>query len=232
MKGQIPTPALMRAVLDKESGLRSGKTIGQVVLMEIKKDRRTFLMTDTGVTVDPTLEQKQDLIESAVRISRKLGAASPRIAIMSATEKVNESLPDTLVADQLAKLSKRGIFDECVVEGPLSFDLAYATDAGEKKGVSGQVTGNADAMVFPRSPLSEPDSEGNHVHGRLPIWRDSHGDDTPGRLYVASRCCPDPPQFDRLCDTDPLIVKPRNFQQRHSYARSRSTCQFCSGHRQ
>ena len=149
MKGQLPTPSLMKAILDKEHGLRTGKTIGQVVLMEIAKDQRTFLMTDTGVTVSPTIEQKQDLIEATIAIAHQLGAVTPRVAIMSATEKVNPAFPDTLEAQQLVQRASDGSFGDCILEGPLSFDLAYAQEAGTKKGVSGEVTGSADAMVFP-----------------------------------------------------------------------------------
>lgn len=149
MKGQIPTPALMKAVLDKEHGLRTGKTICQVVLMEIAKDARRFLLTDTGVTVAPALHQKCDLIEAAVWVAQALGVASPRVALMSATEKVTPQLPDTLDAEELVQRAEQGDFGACQVQGPLSFDLAYAVDAGAKKGIAGEVTGAADALVFP-----------------------------------------------------------------------------------
>lgn len=149
MKGQIATPALMQAVLDKDQGLRTGKTICQVVLMEIAKDARRFLLTDTGVTVAPTLEQKCDLIEAAVSVAHALGSVCPRVALMSATEKVTPQLPDTLDAEELVRRGAQGVFGDCLVQGPLSFDLAYALDAGIKKGIAGDVTGAADALVFP-----------------------------------------------------------------------------------
>jgi phosphotransacetylase len=149
MKGQIATPSLMKAVLDKEQGLRTGKTICQVVLMEIERDQRSFLMTDTGVTIAPTLAQKAELISTAADVAQKLGCACPRIALMSATEKVTPALPDTLETDQLVQRAATGEFGNCQVQGPLSFDLAYAVDAGEKKGIGGAVTGAADAMIFP-----------------------------------------------------------------------------------
>jgi phosphotransacetylase len=149
MKGQISTPSLMKAVLDKEQGLRTGKTICQVVLMQVERDRRSFLLTDTGVTIQPTLEQKRQLIEQAVEAAHCLGCPRPRVALMSATEKVTSALPDTLETQQLVEEGSRGAFGECAVQGPLSFDLAYAADAGEKKQISGDVAGAADAMVFP-----------------------------------------------------------------------------------
>lgn len=149
MKGQIPTPSLMKAILDKEHGLRTGKTICQIVLMEIERDQRSFLMTDTGVTIQPTLEQKQQLIELIVETAQRLGAPTPRVALMSATEKVTQALPDTLETEQLVQQAQSGAFGQCLVQGPLSFDLAYASEAGQRKGVGGIVTGAADAMVFP-----------------------------------------------------------------------------------
>lgn len=149
MKGQIATPLLMKAVLDKEHGLRTGQTICQVVLMEIAKDQRSFLMTDTGVTIHPTLDQKKQLIELIVNTAQRLGASTPRVALMSATEKVTAALPDTLETEQLVKLGAEGAFGTCLLQGPLSFDLAYASEAGQRKGIGGEVTGAADAMVFP-----------------------------------------------------------------------------------
>lgn len=155
MKGQIATPALMKAVLARETGLRTERVIGQVVLMEIPRDQRRFLLTDTGITIQPTLAQKIDLLKSLAEVARALwdGPVSttnlPHIAVMSATEKPTEAMPDTLEAAELqAHASEYGL-GLCAVQGPLSFDLAYAADAGEKKRIAGSVIGSADAMLFP-----------------------------------------------------------------------------------
>ncbi len=154
MKGQIATPALMKAVLSRETGLRTAKVIGQVVLMEIPRDERRFLLTDTGITIQPTLAQKRDLLESLVTVATALQdpAAEPKlpaIAVMAASEKATEAMPDTLEAAELQQLYERGEITGCRVQGPLSFDLAYARDAGEKKRLDGAVIGAADAMLFP-----------------------------------------------------------------------------------
>jgi phosphate butyryltransferase len=153
MKGQIATPSLMKAVLARETGLRTDRCICQVVLMEIPRDRRRFLMSDTGITIQPTLDQKADILQSLVEVAgilREPGASDlPRIAAMAATEKPIESMPDTLEAAELARRSAAGEFSGCVVQGPLSFDLAYAVEAGEKKRIEGSVVGAADAMLFP-----------------------------------------------------------------------------------
>jgi phosphotransacetylase len=153
MKGQIATPALMTAVLSRETGLRTGRCICQVVLMEIPRDRRRSLLSDTGITVQPTLDQKADILQSLVEVSTVLAESGsserPRVAVMSATEKVAEAMPDTLEAAELTRQNASGDFSGCIVQGPLSFDLAYAADAGEKKKIEGGVVGAADAMLFP-----------------------------------------------------------------------------------
>lgn len=149
MKGQIATPDLMKAVLNKETGLRTNRVICQMVLMEVTRDQKTFLLTDTGITIAPTREQKEDLAAHLVETARSLGCVSPKIAVMSATEKVNAALADTLDAEHLTAQGKSGQWGECSVSGPLSFDLAYDRKAGEKKRLEDPVIGNADGMLFP-----------------------------------------------------------------------------------
>jgi phosphotransacetylase len=153
MKGQIATPALMKAVLSRETGLRTDRCICQVVLMELPRDSRKFLLSDTGITIQPTLDQKVDILTSMVSVATALhdgqGSEPCRIAVMSATEKVTESMPDTLDAAELMRRNREGDFPGCLVQGPLSFDLAYASDAGEKKRIEGSVVGAADGMLFP-----------------------------------------------------------------------------------
>lgn len=149
MKGQIATPALMAAVLDPAAGLRTGRVIGQIVLLEVPRHDRRFLLADTGVTIRPTLEQKADLLRSAVVVAHALGAEVPRVALMAATESVTDKMPDTLESAALQRRGQAGEFRRCVVQGPLSFDLACAADAADKKRIGGDVVGGADVMLFP-----------------------------------------------------------------------------------
>jgi phosphotransacetylase len=149
MKGRISTPSLMAAVLDPMCGLRTGRTVCQVVLMEIARDGRRFLMADTGITVKPKLRRRIDILRGAVDVAQALGAERPRVALMAATETVKLDMPETVEADELARRNRQGEFDDCLIEGPLSFDLAYAADAGARKGIEGQVVGAADVMIFP-----------------------------------------------------------------------------------
>jgi phosphotransacetylase len=148
MKGQIATPALMRAVLHPETGLRTGRVICQVVLMELRSGRR-FLLVDTGICIQPTLDQKCDILKSAVAVARALDCARPRVALMAATETVSEAMPETLEAAELQRRAQAGDFGDCDVQGPLSFDLAFTADAADKKRIGGPVVGAADVMLFP-----------------------------------------------------------------------------------
>ena len=149
MKGQIATPDLMRAVLDKEVGLRTSRALCQIVMMEITRDQRGFLLSDTGICIRPTLVQKQSILEDMIRVAQALGERQPKVALMAASEKVNEAMPDTLDAAPLMEFAQATANLTAIVEGPLSFDLAYAADAGDKKRVAGEVVGACDAMLFP-----------------------------------------------------------------------------------
>ncbi len=149
MKGQIATPELMRGVLDARQGLRTGRVVCQVVLMEIVRDARRFLLADTGICPRPTLAQKADVLQSAVSLARQLGEPRPRVAVMAATEKPTDSLPDTHESAHLARRGAAGEWGECDIQGPLSFDLAYAAEPGQRKGIAGPVSGAADVMLFP-----------------------------------------------------------------------------------
>ena len=149
MKGQLNTPDLIRAVLNADIGLRTGRTLCQVVLMEIPRDQRRFLLSDTGLCIEPNFRQKSEILDSVIDTAHRLNLAFPKVAVMSASEKVSESMPDTVDAAELHRLNVAGEFPGSVVEGPLSFDLAYAADAGDKKRIGGEVVGAADAMLFP-----------------------------------------------------------------------------------
>ena len=149
MKGQIATPDLMKAVLDRATGLRTSETIGQIVLMELPRDGRRMLLTDTGICIAPNKDEKRGLALQAVRVARGLGLAEPSVAFMGASEKANPNMPDTMESAELAAEFSSGALGPCKAAGPLSFDLAYADDAGHKKRIEGDVVGAADILVFP-----------------------------------------------------------------------------------
>jgi len=149
MKGKVATPDLMRAVLDPEIGLRAGKAICQVVLMEIPRDGRRFLLADTGVMIRPNFAKKAEILRNAAGVAHALGAAGPLVAMMAASETPTTAMPETVDAAEFQRRNRAGEFPGCVIQGPLSFDLAYAADAADKKRIEGPVVGAADVMVFP-----------------------------------------------------------------------------------
>jgi phosphate butyryltransferase len=149
MKGRVNTPTLLRAVLDPGEGLRTGRVVCQVVLMEIVRDLRRFLLADTGITIRPEIASKIEIMKSAVEVAQALGEPSPRVALMAATEKASVSMPETLHAAEIEHRNEAGEFPDCRIQGPLSFDLAYAADAADKKRIGGPVVGAADVMIFP-----------------------------------------------------------------------------------
>jgi phosphate butyryltransferase len=122
--------------------------ICQVVLLELRAGRR-LVLADTGICIQPTLEQKADILRSAADIARALGADRPRVAVMAASESVTEAMPETLDAAELQRRGQAGELGDCLVQGPLSFDLAFADDAAEKKRLGGTVPGAADVLLFP-----------------------------------------------------------------------------------
>jgi phosphotransacetylase len=153
MKGRISTPALLRAVLDPAAGLRTGRVVCQVVLMEVlareAAEARRFLLADTGIRIQPTFQQRIDILRSTVEVAQALGVERPRVALMAATETVNPSMPETVQAAELQRRNEAGEFPDCLIQGPLSFDLAYAPSVAGKKQVAGAVVGAADVMLFP-----------------------------------------------------------------------------------
>jgi phosphotransacetylase len=149
MKGQIPTPALMKAVLDPNSALRTERVICQVVMIELNGTARRFLLADTGICIQPTLAQKIDILRSAVTLAHSLGAECPRVAGMAATETPVASMPETLEAAELQRMNLAGEIAGCLVRGPLSFDMAIDADASAKKQRGDLEFGVADVMLFP-----------------------------------------------------------------------------------
>jgi phosphotransacetylase len=149
IKGRIATPELMRAILDPKGGLRTGLPIAQVVLMEVLRDRRRFLMADTGIIPHPEESQTLGIVRHVVEVAQALGVDRPRVALMAASESVSPHMPETERAAVLAEAIRDGAVPGCVAQGPLSFDLAYTADAAERKRVCGPDDFAADAMVFP-----------------------------------------------------------------------------------
>ncbi len=149
MKGRVSSPTLMEAIFDPEHGLRGERVVCQIVLMEIVPHARTFLLADTGVIVRPKVGTKADILREAVALAIALGEPCPRVALMAASEVIGPAMPETLHAAELQRRNESGEFPDCRIQGPLSFDLAYAAYAADQKRVAGPVVGAADIMIFP-----------------------------------------------------------------------------------
>jgi phosphate butyryltransferase len=151
LKGHLRTDELLRAVLDKQAGLRTGRLLSDVMLYEdtLAGYRRLVGVTDGGLNVAPNLEQKKQIVLNAVDVMHAIGIERPKMAIMSATEAVTASLPSTVDAQTLAEIAKTGTFGECEVYGPLALDNALLESAAKEKGITSPVAGHADCMVVP-----------------------------------------------------------------------------------
>ena len=149
MKGIVDTSVIMRAILNRDNGLRTGRMISDVLALEIEGYDRLFLVTDPAMSIAPTLEQKADLIRNAVQIAHALGNECPKVAALAAVEKVNEKMPCTLDAAELTAMNKRGEIDGCVVDGPLQFDNVVSEEAAKHKGIESPVAGKADVLLVP-----------------------------------------------------------------------------------
>ncbi|GAU79518.1 bifunctional enoyl-CoA hydratase/phosphate acetyltransferase [Fusibacter sp. 3D3] len=149
MKGKIQTADLLKAVVDKAFGLRTGRLISHLVFHEIHNYHKLLAMTDGGMMMYPNLEEKKQIIENAVSVFHALGYEKPNVAVLTAVEKVNPKMPETVEADLLKKMNQKGEILNCVVEGPISYDLMISKASAEIKGYHSEVTGNTDILVVP-----------------------------------------------------------------------------------
>lgn len=149
MKGLVDTANFLRAVLNKEVGLRTGKLMSHVAVFEIAGVDRLIFLTDAAFNMYPELKDKVDIINNAVKMAHAIGIECPKVAPICAVEVVNPSMPATLDAAMLSKMSDRGQIKGCIVDGPLALDNALSEEAAKHKNVGGPVAGKADIMVLP-----------------------------------------------------------------------------------
>jgi phosphate butyryltransferase len=149
MKGSVPTADLLRAVLDHDRGLRTGRLLSHVGVFALPGLDRLLLLTDAGVNIAPSLEQKADLVRNAVEVAHALGVVEPKVAALAAVEVVNPDLPATLDAACLAAMGRRGQLGRAEVDGPLALDNAVFPEAAARKGIPGPVAGAADVLLVP-----------------------------------------------------------------------------------
>ncbi len=150
MKGLVGTSTLLKAVLNKEVGLRSGQMLSHVAILEAVGYNRLILMTDGGMLITPDLEQKVKLIENAVVVANKvLGISMPKVAPICAVEKVNPHMPATTDAAKLTEMNKEGLITGCIVDGPINLNGAISPEAAAHIGLDSPVAGKADIFLMP-----------------------------------------------------------------------------------
>ena len=150
MKGVIDTKGFLKSVLDKEVGLRTGKPLSHVCLFEIEGYDKIFFLTDVAFIPYPTLEDKVGIINNTVEIAHACGIECPKVAPLAAVEVVNPKMPATVEAAELTKMNEEGKITGCIVDGPLSMDLAIDPEAARHKGATDRkIVGDADILLFP-----------------------------------------------------------------------------------
>ena len=150
MKGLIDTKGFLKSVLNKEVGLRTGKALSHVCLFEIEGFEKMFFLTDVAFIPYPTLEDKVDIISNTVAVAHACGIECPKVAPLAAVEVVNPKMPVTVDAQQLTEMNERGEITGCIVDGPLSLDIAlYKEAAAEKGALDRKIVGDADILLFP-----------------------------------------------------------------------------------
>lgn len=149
MKGLLQTKTYLKAILNKEHGLRTGKLLNAVTAFESAALGRVFLATDCGMIVSPTLEDKVEMIGNATTLANALGCEMPKISCLSAVETVNANMPDGYDAAVLSKMNERGQIKGCIIDGPLSMDLSISEMSVEHKGITSPVAGKADVLLMP-----------------------------------------------------------------------------------
>ncbi len=149
MKGLINTADLLRAVLDKEVGLRTGRVLSHTAVYELPGFDRLLMITDGGMNIAPTLQQKADIIQNSVQLAKVLGISPAKVAVLAAVEVINPDMPATLEAAALTKMADRGQIKGAIVDGPLALDNAISLEAAKHKGIKSPVAGLADILVTP-----------------------------------------------------------------------------------
>lgn len=147
MKGLVDTSVILKAVLDKEIGLRGDSILSHVAVFEIDGWDRMFYVTDAAMNIAPDLMAKKKIIENAVKVARSLDIETPKVACLCAKEKVNEKMPDTVDAKALEDMNIAGEIKDCLVGGPFALDNAISEEAAAHKGIEHPVAGKADILM-------------------------------------------------------------------------------------
>jgi phosphate acetyltransferase len=195
MKGSLHTDELILAVL-KHPTLRTGRRMSHVFRFDIPLYSKPLLITDAALNIHPTLAEKVDIIQNAIDFARIMGVDEPKVAILSAVETVNPSIPSTIDAAALCKMAERGQITGGILDGPLAFDNAISSEAAEIKHIQSVVAGNADILAVPDLEsgnmlakqleyLAGASGSGLVLGARIPIALTSRADGPTNRVSSA-----------------------------------------------
>lgn len=149
MKGTINTSTYLRAILNKEYGLRSGALLSALAVYEVREYHKLIFCSDSGMNTAPGLEQKAGILHNALQAMQRLGFARPKVAALTANEMVDPKVPATVDAEALARMAAAGETLPCILEGPIAFDVAFDRAAAEHKHIASEISGDVDLILAP-----------------------------------------------------------------------------------
>ena len=193
MKGSLHTDELLGAVVHKDTGLRTGRRLSHVFLMDVPVYHKLLMVTDAAINIVPTLEDKRDICQNAIDLAHALGIAQPKVAILSAVETVTPRIPSTIDAAALCKMAERDQITGGLLDGPLAMDNAISAEAARIKGIRSTVAGDPDILLMPDMEagnilakqltfMSQAEAAGVVLGARVPIILTSRADSVRARL--------------------------------------------------
>jgi phosphate acetyltransferase len=193
MKGSLHSDELLSAVVAKDTGLRAGRRLSHVFIMDVPTYHKVLIITDGAINIAPTLEDKVDICQNAIDLARAFGVERPKVAILAAVETVSSRMPATLDAAALCKMAERGQITGGILDGPLAFDNAISREAALIKGIASEVAGDPDILLAPDlevgnmmakqlSFLANADSAGLVLGARVPVILTSRSDSVRSRI--------------------------------------------------
>jgi phosphate butyryltransferase len=202
MKGKVTTAAIMKAALDPETGIKAGRLMSHVALLEVPGYDRMLFMSDGGIVIEPDLEQKVEITKNAIATAAALGVRMPRVALLSSIEIVNLKMKSSVDAALIAKMAGRGQIQGAIVDGPLAFDNAVSAEAARLKGIKSPVAGRADILIVGHADVGNamykavtylggkgPRTAGVIVGGKVPMVVVSRADTYDARLNSIAVAC-------------------------------------------
>lgn len=199
MKGHIHTDELLGFVTAKASGLRTGRRMSHVFCIDVPSDDypKPLWLSDAALNIEPTLEEKKDIVQNAIDLFRACGFGTPKVAILSATEQITHHIPSTLEAASLCKMAERGWITGGILDGPLAFDNAISKEAANNKHIKSDVAGDVDILITPDLEsgnmlykqmkfLSGYNAAGTVMGARVPIILTSRAGGVKARLASAA----------------------------------------------